>query len=43
MDDWTAFTSAARALSREMMADFIAAQTAGGGLLPAKNTEDRQP
>ncbi len=43
MDDWTAFTSAARAMSREMMADFIAAQTAGGGLLPAKNTEDRQP
>jgi hypothetical protein len=43
MDDWTEFTRASVALSREMLADFIAAQAAGGGLLPSKNTEDRQP
>jgi hypothetical protein len=41
MDDWSEFTRAARALSRDALADFIAAQTAGGALLPAKNTEDR--
>jgi len=43
MDDWTEFTRAALAISREMFADFIAAQAAGGGLLPSKNTEDRRP
>jgi hypothetical protein len=41
MDDWSEFTRAARALSREALDDFIAAQAAGGALLP-KNTEDRQ-
>jgi hypothetical protein len=43
MDDWTEFTRAVVAISREMLADFISAQAAGGGLLPSKNTDDRQP
>jgi hypothetical protein len=43
MDDWTEFTRASLALSPEMFADFIAAQAAGGGLRPAKNTDDRHP
>ena len=30
MDDWTEFTRAAFAISREAFADFIAAQAAGG-------------
>jgi hypothetical protein len=42
MDDWTEFTRAAFAIPHEAFADFIAAQTAGGGLLPAKDAEDRQ-
>ncbi len=42
MDDWTEFTRAAFGVSPEAFADFIAAQAAGGGLLPAKTTEDRQ-
>jgi hypothetical protein len=28
-------------LSRDALADYIAAQAAGGALLPAKNAEDR--
>ena len=42
-DDWSGFSRAASALSRDSLVDYIAAQTAGGPLLPASATEDRQP
>jgi hypothetical protein len=42
-DDWSGFSRAASALSRDNLVDYIAAQTAGGPLLPASATEDRQP
>jgi hypothetical protein len=35
-DDWTAFSRAASAVPRDTLVDFIAAQTAGGPLLPAR-------
>jgi hypothetical protein len=43
MDDWSEFTRAARAMSRDTLADFIAAQAAVGGLLPSKGSENRHP
>lgn len=42
-DDWSGFSRAASALARDSLIDYIAAQTAGGPLLPATATEDRQP
>jgi len=42
-DDWSGFSRAASALSRDRLVDYIAAQTAGGPLQPASATEDRQP
>jgi hypothetical protein len=35
-DDWPEFSRAASAVSRDRLVDYIAAQTAGGALLPAK-------
>jgi hypothetical protein len=43
LDDWSGFSRAASALTRDRLVDYIAAQTAGGPLLPATTTEDRQP
>ena len=43
IDDWSGFSRAASAISRDSLIDYIAAQTAGGPLLPATVTEDRQP
>ncbi len=34
-DDWSGFSRAATSISRDALVDFIAAQTAGGALLPA--------
>jgi hypothetical protein len=42
-DDWSGFSRAASALTRDNLVDYIAAQTAGGPLLPASPSEDRQP
>jgi hypothetical protein len=42
-DDWSGFSRAASALSRDNLIDFIAAQTAGGPLLPATRSENRHP
>jgi hypothetical protein len=42
-DDWSGFSRAASAISRDSLIDYIAAQTAGGPLLPATANEDRQP
>jgi hypothetical protein len=41
-DDWPEFSRAAVALKRDMVVDYIAAQTAGGALLPARLAQDRQ-
>jgi len=41
MDDWSGFSRAASALSRDNLVDYIAAQTAGGALLPAAQPDDR--
>ncbi len=40
-DDWPEFSRAAIAVPRDRLVDYIAAQTAGGALMPAK-TGDRQ-
>jgi hypothetical protein len=40
-DDWSGFSRAASAISRDALVDYIAAQTAGGPLLPAAQTDDR--
>jgi hypothetical protein len=40
-DDWSGFSRAASALTRDNIVDYIAAQTAGGALLPASQTDDR--
>ena len=40
-DDWLEFSRAAIAVSRDRLVDYIAAQTAGGALLPAAKTSDR--
>jgi hypothetical protein len=40
-DDWSEFTRAARAVPRGMLVDYIAAQAAGGPLLPARSMHDR--
>lgn len=40
-DDWPEFSRAASAVSRDMLVDYIAAQTAGGALLPARTSDDR--
>jgi hypothetical protein len=40
-DDWSGFSRAALAVSRDNLVDYIAAQTAGGALLPAAQTDDR--
>jgi len=42
-DDWSGFSRAASALSRDRLIDYIAAQTAGGALLPATTSPGRQP
>ena len=42
-DDWSGFSRAASALSRDRLIDYIAAQTAGGALLPATSSPGRQP
>jgi hypothetical protein len=42
-DDWSGFSRAASALSRDRLIDYIAAQTAGGALLPATASPGRQP
>ncbi len=42
-DDWSGFSRAASALSRDNLIDYIAAQTAGGPLLPATRSENRHP
>jgi hypothetical protein len=41
-DDWSEFSRAARTVSRDILVDFIAAQAAGGPLLPARSMNDRQ-
>ena len=41
-DDWGGFSRAARAISRDSLVDYIAAQTAGGALLPVGQTDNRQ-
>ncbi|HET7218599.1 MAG TPA: hypothetical protein VFJ02_11155 [Vicinamibacterales bacterium] len=41
-DDWPEFSRAAIAVKRDMVVDYIAAQTAGGALLPARMADDRQ-
>jgi hypothetical protein len=41
-DDWSEFSRAARTMPRDMLVDFIAAQAAGGPLLAARSTHDRQ-
>jgi hypothetical protein len=41
-DDWLEFSRAVIAVPHDRLVDYIAAQTAGGALLPAK-TGDRQP
>jgi len=40
-DDWTGFSRAARAIPRDRLVDYIAAQAAGGALRPAK-ADDRE-
>jgi hypothetical protein len=42
-DDWSGFSRAASTLARDNIVDYIAAQTAGGALLPAPPSEGRQP
>ena len=42
-DDWSGFSRAASALSRDNLIDYIAAKTAGGPLLPATRSENRYP
>jgi hypothetical protein len=39
-DDWSEFSRAARVMPRHTLVDFIAAQTAGGPLLPARSMHD---
>ena len=41
-DDWLEFSRAANAVTRDRLVDYIAAQTAGGALMPAK-AGDRHP
>jgi hypothetical protein len=41
LEDWSGFSRAASALSRDALVDYIAAQTAGGPLLPSAQTVDR--
>ena len=41
-DDWGGFSRAAIAISRDSLIDYIAAQTAGGALLPVGQTDNRQ-
>jgi hypothetical protein len=40
-DDWPEFSRAATAISRDAIADYIAAQAAGGALLPARASDNR--
>jgi len=42
-DDWSGFSRAASAVARDSLIDYIAAQTAGGPLLPATTSDDRHP
>jgi hypothetical protein len=42
-DDWSGFSRAATALTRDNLVDYIASQTAGGPLLPATPSDDRHP
>jgi hypothetical protein len=40
-DDWPEFSRAAIALTHDRLVDYIAAQTAGGPLLPSRSADDR--
>ncbi len=42
-DDWSAFSRATLSISRDSITDYIAAQTAGGALLPVRAADDRRP
>ncbi len=42
-DDWSGFSRAASAITRDSLVDYIASQTAGGALLPATPSDDRHP
>jgi len=41
-DDWSGFSRAAAAINRNALVDFIAAQTAGGSLLPPSAARGQQ-
>jgi hypothetical protein len=41
-DDWPEFSRAASAISRDALGDYIAAQAAGGALLPARSSDNRE-
>jgi hypothetical protein len=41
-DDWAEFSRAAAAISRDVLTDYIAAQAAGGALLPARSSDNHQ-
>jgi hypothetical protein len=42
-DDWPEVSRAAAALTRDRLSDYIAAQAAGGPLVPLPQTHDRRP
>ncbi len=42
-DDWSGFSRAASAITRDSLVDYIASQTAGGPLMPATHSADRHP
>ena len=42
-DDWSEFSRAAMAISRDTLADYIASQAAVGALLPARSSDNPQP
>jgi hypothetical protein len=43
LDDWSGFSRAASAITRDSLVDYIASQTAGGPLMPAAPTANRHP
>jgi hypothetical protein len=42
-DDWSGFSRAASALTRDNLVDYIASQTAGGALVPVLSSDNRRP
>ena len=42
-DDWSGFSRAASAITRDSLVDYIASQTAGGPLMPATPSANRHP